>query len=147
MAYILKGKILTGLVLSAVFLGGFMTCMSTPFVDKMSLVSAWEQKSTIYLTSAKAKMLTDATAAAVDSCTLLLPDGHDSGILRSRQAYQFCLSQQYGRYASRFQTISAAYQYASCREGLNTEQDCMEVARKSLPEKHQDTLPIPLPFE
>ena len=147
MSSTLKSKIVNGLVLSAVFLAGFITCMTTPLVDKMNLVSAWEQKSTLYLTSSQVKILTNARDAAVDRCSPLLPDEHERAVLRSSQAYHLCMSQQYSRYAGRFQGISVGYRYASCREGPNAEQHCMDVARKPFPEKQQDTPPLPLPFE
>lgn len=60
MSSTLKSKIVNGLVLSAVFLGGFITCMTTPLVDKMNLVSAWEHKRTLYLTSAATKIFSNA---------------------------------------------------------------------------------------
>jgi len=143
----LKSKIVNGLVLSAVFLGGFITCMTTPLVDKMNLVSAWEHKRTLYLTSAATKIFSNAKGAATDRCTPLLQDGHERAVLRSRQAYHLCMSQQYSRYARLFKAISVAYQYESCWSDPNPKQHCMDVARKSLTEKQQDTPPLPLPFE
>lgn len=118
------------LSVAAVFLSGFITCFTTPLVDKYSFFMALEKRSVSYLTSNQLKMETSAAAAAVEACS---PEISLTGDNNRPDTYFSCMAGHYREYATRFSKTYAMYQFTACDDAqLSPEKTCLDLLKKAV---------------